>query len=127
MDKSLKDRIKMIRKNAGLTQQQFAAQIGVSRNTIATYETSLRTPIDAIILSICREFGINESWLRTGNGKMYTELNPDLKLSKWFGELLREDSDSFKKKFVLSLSDLSAEDWKVLQKLISTVTVHDSK
>lgn len=64
----MKDRIKLIRQNAGLTQQQFAKQIGVSRNTIATYETSVRTPIDAIVLSICREFNVNENWLRTGEG-----------------------------------------------------------
>lgn len=64
----MKDRIKLIRQNARLTQQQFAKQIGVSRNTIATYETSVRTPIDAIVLSICREFNVNENWLRTGEG-----------------------------------------------------------
>ncbi|MFR2719021.1 MAG: helix-turn-helix transcriptional regulator, partial [Ruminococcus sp.] len=67
----MKDRIKLIRQNAGMTQQEFAKQIGVSRNTIATYETSVRIPIDAIVLSICREFNINETWLRTGEGNMY--------------------------------------------------------
>ena len=48
----MKDRIKLIRKNAGLTQQEFASKIGVSRNTIATYETSVRIPIDAIVKSL---------------------------------------------------------------------------
>lgn len=57
----MRDRIKTIRKNAGMTQQQFAEKLGVSRNTIATYETSVRVPIDAIIISMCREFGVRES------------------------------------------------------------------
>ena len=61
----MRDRIKTIRKNAGMTQQQFAEKLGVSRNTIATYETSVRVPIDAIIISMCREFGVREEWLRT--------------------------------------------------------------
>ena len=90
----MKDRIKLIRQNAGMTQQEFAKQIGVSRNTIATYETSVRIPIDAIVLSICREFNINETWLRTGEGNMYMEENPDFMLSKWFGEILREESSA---------------------------------
>lgn len=113
----MKNRIKQIRKSAGLTQQQFAKKIGVSRNTIATYETSLRIPIDAIVLSICREFNVNEIWLRTGEGDMYEESNPDLKLSKWFSQLLREESDSFKKQFILSLSELNESEWGVLQSL----------
>ena len=39
------------------------------RNTIATYETCERTPIDAIVRSLCHEFNINETWLRTGQGR----------------------------------------------------------
>lgn len=113
----MKNRIKAIRKNAGMTQQQFADRIGVSRNTVATYETSVRIPIDAIIVSICREFGVNESWLRTGNGEMYVDIEPDLELSKWFGRLLREEDSSFKKKFMLALSRLSEEEWGSLQKI----------
>ena len=49
----MKNRIKAVRQNTGLTQQEFARRIGVSRNTIATYETSERTPIDAIVRSLC--------------------------------------------------------------------------
>ena len=86
----MRDRIKTIRKNAGMTQQQFAEKLGVSRNTIATYETSVRVPIDAIIISMCREFGVREEWLRTGKGAMYRETTPDLELSKWFGQILKD-------------------------------------
>ena len=94
----MRDRIKAIRKNAGMTQQQFAEKLGVSRNTIATYETSVRVPIDAIIVSICREFGVREEWLRTGEGAMYQKTTLDLELSKWFGQILKEDT-SFRKRF----------------------------
>ena len=56
----MNDRIKKIRKDAGLTQEQFAKRLGVKRNTVATYEMGRSTPIDAAITSICREFGVNE-------------------------------------------------------------------
>lgn len=117
----MKDRIKLVRKNAGLTQQEFAKRIGVSRNTIATYETSVRVPIDAIIVSLCREFNLNETWLRTGQGDMYKETNPDIALSRWFGKLLREEPDSFKKQLILTLSKLSENEWDALSKIIDSL------
>ncbi len=67
----MKERIKKIRKELDMTQQQFADIIGVKRNSYANYETGRNTPIDAVIKSICREFNVNEEWLRTGNGEMF--------------------------------------------------------
>ena len=113
----MKSRIRQIRQNAGMTQQEFGKQIGVSRNTIATYETSDRVPIDAIQISICSEFNVNELWLKTGKGPMYAEADPDLQLSRWFGQMLREDNSSYKKQLLLSLSRLSDQEWSLLEKL----------
>ena len=67
----MKDRIKQIRKENKLTQVEFGERIGVKGNTVTGYETGLRNPTDAVLHSICREFFINENWLRTGNGEMY--------------------------------------------------------
>lgn len=64
-------RIKELRKFLGLTQKEFGGRIGVKPNTIATYEIGRSTPIDAVITLICREFNVNEEWLRTGNGSMF--------------------------------------------------------
>lgn len=115
-------RIKEIRQNADMTQREFADRIGVSRNTIAAYETDARVPIDAIIVSICREFNVNEDWLRTGLGNMYAEVNPDIQLSKALGSLLREEAGSFKKQLILSLLELNQKEWNTLEKLITSVT-----
>lgn len=64
-------RIKKMRKALDLTQAEFASRIGVKRNTIATYEIGRNVPLDAVVASICREFHVNEEWLRTGNGEMF--------------------------------------------------------
>lgn len=66
------ERIRMLRKVLDLTQQEFAARIGVKRNTIANYETGRNEPIDSVVSLICREFSVNESWLRTGEGEIFT-------------------------------------------------------
>lgn len=59
-------RIKKIRKALNLTQQKFADSLGMKQNTVATYEIGRTNPSDPVIKSICREFGVNENWLRTG-------------------------------------------------------------
>lgn len=84
----MKIRIKEIRKEAGLTQVEFGEKIGVKGNTVTGYETGLRNPTDAVILSICREFSVNEEWLRTGSGKKYRQKDGS------FTELLSELDDS---------------------------------
>ena len=69
----MNERIKTIRINAGLTQQQFADRIKVKRNTVATYEIGRSIPSDSAIALICREFGINEEWLRNGIEPIYVQ------------------------------------------------------
>ena len=65
------ERIRVLRRALDLTQQEFAERIGVKRNTIATYEIGRNKPIDAVMSLICREFNVNEHWLRTGDGEMF--------------------------------------------------------
>lgn len=65
-------RIRELRKNLGLSQTEFGERLGLKQTTIAGYETRGRTPIDAVISLICREFNVNETWLRTGAGDMFT-------------------------------------------------------
>jgi transcriptional regulator with XRE-family HTH domain len=68
--KELKRRIKELRSSMGLTQQQFADRLGLKRQTIAAYEVGNTEPSNATLLSICREYKVNENWLRTGEGEM---------------------------------------------------------
>ena len=69
----INERIKDIRDQFGLNQEEFAKRIGVQRSTVSNYEQGLRVPIDAVITLICREFNVNENWLRTGEGHWKNE------------------------------------------------------
>ena len=89
----MKDRIRKIRRDLDLTQQEFADRIGIKRNTIANYETGRNEPIDSVVSLICREFGVNEEWLRTGEGEMFEQITEQQKLLKYTGMLLK-DKDS---------------------------------
>ena len=65
------ERLKDLRKALGLTQQEFADRIGIARGNIGAYEVSKNSPSDAVISLICREFNVNEVWLRDGTGEMF--------------------------------------------------------
>ena len=68
------DRIKKIRKSLDLTQEAFASRIGSVQNTITGYESGRRNPSAPVISLICKEFNVNEEWLRNGTGEMF---NPE--------------------------------------------------
>lgn len=86
----MKDRLKMLRKDLGLTQEKFAERLKMKRNTIATYEIGRNEPIDAVISLICKEFNVNDKWLRTGEGEMYNETKDDV--AEAVSDLLEKDN-----------------------------------
>lgn len=118
----MKERIKEVRKSKGLTQVEFGERIGVKGNTVTNYETGLRTPTDAVLLSICREFNVNEDWIRTGNGEMFVELSKDEQISAMLGEIQRSAEDGFKRRLVSALAKLDESEWDVLEKLIDSIS-----
>ncbi len=97
----MNQRLKLLRKQFNLNQSDFALRIGVSQSAVAAWESGIRNPIDAIVQSICREFGVSESWLRTGDGPMLVAQSPDEQITAYVAKTLRGDNDF--KKAVLSL------------------------
>lgn len=117
----MNSRIKLIRDNADLTQDAFGKRIGSARNTIANYENGNRTPSNAVVTSICKEFGINEEWLRTGEGEMYLPIERESEIANLTIKLLSEESDSFKNRLVSALSRLSEDEWELLERMFRNV------
>lgn len=85
-------RLKALREELGLTQQEFADKLKIKRGTIANYEIGRNVPIDAVISLICKEFCVNEVWLRTGEGGMFTKINADDRYSLNLGKLSKEQN-----------------------------------
>ena len=112
------DRIKQIRLAAGLTQQQFAERIGLSRNYIALIETGSREPSDRTISDICREFGVSQSWLQTGEGEMFLPRSKNEELALMVADLMAEADDSFRKRFVSAFLSFPPDKLAVLEEFI---------
>lgn len=110
------ERLKQLRKTLDLTQQEFEDRIGSKRNTIAKYETETNTPSAAVISLICREFRVNEKWLREGTGEMFLPIDRNADIAKLTRQLLDEETDSFKNRFISILANLDTHEWELLEK-----------
>lgn len=105
----IKDTLKEIRKALGLNQTAFGEKIGAKQTTVAGWENGIRKPSEAIKLSICREFNINESFLNTGEEPMFRPAKTiDNELTIEIVKLIGSD-DEFTKQCVLQYLKLSDE------------------
>lgn len=90
----MKNRIKKIRKEVGLTQTEFASRLSLSQNFIAQVESGKKNMSDRTVSDICREFGISEKWLRYNEGDMKAEDCKDNRYLSNVGKLQRTDDET---------------------------------
>lgn len=69
----MNERIKLLRTILGLSGEKFGERIGLSKFAISNIETGKNNLTEQTIISLCREYNVNEEWLRTGNGEMFIE------------------------------------------------------
>lgn len=65
------NRLLELRTTLKLTQAKFGEKLNLKNNTITNYEKAIRSIPDRVVSDICREFNVNEDWLRNGNGPMF--------------------------------------------------------
>lgn len=109
------ERLKWLRKDQKLTQQEFADRIGTPRANVGSYETRARTPSEAMISLICSKFAVNEAWLRTGEGEPYVKLSRNEEISAFVDEIMQAQSEDFRRRFVSVLARLDVKEWKLLE------------
>ena len=119
---TIEDRILSLRENSKLSQEEFGEKIGVTKSTISLIERKLRNPSDRLIRDICREFNINEEWLRTGKGDREVPLNRRQQIAQLTADLFKGEKDSFKERLLLALTKLDEDEWKVLEKIATDLT-----
>lgn len=120
-------RIKELRKQLGLTQSEFGEKVGLKGNTITNYENNIRTPSDAVIYSICREFGVNEQWLRSGEGDMFLKLSRNDEIAAYVARVMKDESAYYQQKMLLFFSRLSPEMLKKLEEVAEDILSEPKK
>ena len=115
-------RLKKLRNELEMTQQEFADVLGTARGNISAYEVGKNAPSDAVISLICKtdfpKGRVNETCLRTGEGEMFIEASRDEQIAAFVGGILKDEEDTFKKKFISMLAALDESDWESLQKMV---------
>mgnify|MGYP004692981049 CR=1 FL=1 len=89
----MNERIKELRKALGLTMEKFGVHLGVKKNSVSQWESGVNNLTDQMFKSICREFNVNEEWLRSGEGEMFQI--PDDEDAALISEVLENPDDRF--------------------------------
>lgn len=115
------ERIKYLRKDVlNMNQEDFSDRLKISRGNLSNIEINRVNTTDRVISDICREFDVNESWLRTGRGEMFEQLTDQQKVMKHTAQLLK-DTDSVVanaiKTFIVTYEQLDATSKKVLEEV----------
>lgn len=118
----MNERLKLLRKELHITLDQFGERVGVTKSAISNIENGNRSLTEQMIKSICREFDVDEEWLRNGTGSMFIERTRDEEIAKFIGTIQSVDDDSFMKKFISMLAKLDESEWKLLEKMALRLT-----
>lgn len=125
----MKDRIKTVRKSAGLTQELFGKKVGVSASAEQKWELGLAVPSDAVIMLICRNFSVNETWLRTGEGEMYRPRSREQELGEGIRAILIDRPESFQAALISTLLkfDPDGPEWTALERIMAELQKETKK
>ena len=117
---TIAERIKMIRKEANLTQQKFADRIGAKQNTVAQYEIGRNVPIDPVINAICKEFDVQEDWLRHGLEPMRAPKSREEEIAEIVGATLN-GSNEFKKAVIRMICSRTDKELEALEAALMAI------
>lgn len=110
------ERIKLIRKQLKLSQTAFGEPIGASRNSINDVENGRAKPSNMLISIICREYNVDEIWLRTGIGGMFKERTREEDIAAFLGSVLGGKCTDFQRRLVSVLARMDVSEWELLEK-----------
>lgn len=114
----MKDRIKKIREDAGLNQSKFGERISISRSAVWKIENGENTPSEQTISLICKEFNVNDRWIREGIEPMYQPSED--KLSYYLGQI-KGGNDDFIKDLVEVYMELDQNSKEALKKIATSM------
>ena len=116
----MNNRIREVREHFKLTQTEFGERLGVSRDVIGNIEYNrLKNPKqkEPIIKLICSTFGVNELWLRSGEGEMFQAMTEDEELADYLGDVMNDEPESFLRRITLEMKNWTQEVWQMLEEI----------
>lgn len=90
----MNERVRELRKALNMTLEVFGAKIGIKKSSLSQIENGVNNLTEQNILLICKEFNVNEEWLRTGEGEMFKQFTEQEKLMKYTALLLKDNNSA---------------------------------
>lgn len=115
MSNNIGFRIDELIKTLEIKKIRFAERLGVDQSYITKLTKGTSQPSELLIISICREFRVNETWLRTGKGEMFLNTAQDDQLQAFLGEVMHGTPD-FRRRLISVLSRMTPEEWAMLER-----------
>ena len=120
LNNSLSKRLVKIRETLKISQDELGTKIGISRFSVSNYESGKRNITERVIKDICREFDVNEEWLRTGEGEMFVELPEGTELGKYIADVIGGEDD-FIKNIIISYMKLDEKNKKIIRDFVKSL------
>ena len=112
---SIENRIRDVRKHFNLTQTEFANELGVTRNVISMYELSHVAPPSLFLSHLCMKYGVDQTWLETGEGEMFRAPSVDEELAAFVADVI-SDNNEFKKRVFYAMSRMDDAAWDAFER-----------
>lgn len=125
----MNERIKHLRiDNLHLSQDAFGKRLGITGAAVSRIEKGERAVTEQMTLAICREFNVNEEWLRNGTGETFNVMSQDEELAYIVGQALPQ-ADEYVKNVFIAFGRLSqqftADDWAIVKKFVDALAGKD--
>lgn len=114
---TMADRISKVIRDKEKTKTAFSDRINVSQAFVSQMCSGLKVPSDRTIADICREYDVNEEWLRTGQGDPYIQLSRDEELAQFFGDVMKGEDPDFRRRLLSVMSRLTTDEWALLEQM----------
>lgn len=117
----MNDRIKTVRKTLDMTMEEFGKRLGVTRTAISNIESGNRNVTEQMFKLVCKEYNVNDTWLRSGEGEMFLSLPKEDEVAAFVSDLLEDDPDNpnplytIIKEIMRTYSELSPKSQEVLR------------
>ena len=124
---SVASRVKEIRKTSGLTQQEFADGLGITRGAVSNWDLGHSDPSDSAISLICREFNVREAWLRDGTGEMLEQRTRREDIALYLGKVSSGKASELEELILDLMAETTADEWLALAARLRRITERRQK
>ena len=123
----ISSRISAVIKSSGLTKTAFSKKIGLSQPFVSQLASGDATPSDRTIVDVCREFGVSEHWLRTGEGEMFVLLSREEEITKFAMSVIRDPDSEFQRDLLATMAKLGPAQWQLMEQMLDELIAQREK